>query len=274
MHQWLQHAAMKTVDAAAAIAPRTVPEPLALRNCKVIAHRGEHDNARILENTMPAFVEARAAGVWGIECDIRWTADLVPIIHHDPNCQRLFDDPVRLDTLNYAQVRARFPLIPTLEQVISGFAGNTHLMLEIKADNFPDEPRQKAILQDLLRPLEPGKDYHFLLLDPALARHVDFVSREICLLVAELNVAKLSRISLAQGFGGLTGHFLLLNRNLQRRHSAKGQTIGTGFISSKSVLFRELNRGIEWIFSNDAVKIQKIRDRYLAKAGTFGSRHS
>ena len=37
----------------------------------------------------------------------------------------------------------------------------------------------------------------------------------------------------------------------------------TGFISSKNCLFRELNRSVDWIFSNDAVKIQKIRNRYL-----------
>ena len=263
MRQWLQNVATKTIDYAAALVPRTVPEPIALRNCKVIAHRGEHDNLRVIENTIPAFVEARTAGVWGIECDIRWTADLVPVVHHDPDCQRLFGDPVRIDTLRYAQVRERFPLIPTLQQVISELAGNMHLMLEIKADPFPREQQQKAILQDLLSPLVPGKDYHFLLLEPALATHVDFVSREFCFLVAELNVAQLSRVSLEQGFGGLTGHFLLLNEHLKRRHAATGQTIGTGFISSRNALFRELNRGIEWIFSNDAVKIKKIRDRYL-----------
>ena len=30
-------------------------------------------------------------------------------------------------------------------------------------------------------------------------------------------------------------------------------------------LFRELNQGVEWIFSNDALKIQKVRDGYLEK---------
>ena len=35
------------------------------------------------------------------------------------------------------------------------------------------------------------------------------------------------------------------------------------FPSSRNTLFRELNRGIEWIFSNDAVALQHIRDDYL-----------
>jgi glycerophosphoryl diester phosphodiesterase len=37
-------------------------------------------------------------------------------------------------------------------------------------------------------------------------------------------------------------------------------------VASRNCLFRELNRGIRWIFSNDAVRIQKIRDHYLASA--------
>jgi len=264
MRQWLQDAATTTVDAATAMIPRAVPETLALRNCKVIAHRGEHDSSRFIENTLPAFAAASAAGVWGIECDIRWTADLVPVIHHDPTCQRLFGDPARLARLNSSEIRERFPLIPTLAEVVSELGGHTHLMLEIKADHYPQEQQQKAILQDLLRPLIPGKDYHFLLLDPALAVHVDFLPREFCFLVAQLDVSQLSRHSLEQGFGGLTGHYLLLNDLLKRRHAARGQGIGTGFISSRNALFRELNRGIEWIFSNHAIKIQRIRDHYLA----------
>ena len=36
-----------------------------------------------------------------------------------------------------------------------------------------------------------------------------------------------------------------------------------GFIHSRNALFRELNRGVEWIFSNEAVRMQGIRDAYL-----------
>ena len=61
-----------------------------MRNCKIISHRGEHDNVQVLENTLQAFARARESGVWGVECDIRWTADQVPVIHHDPGGSRLF----------------------------------------------------------------------------------------------------------------------------------------------------------------------------------------
>ena len=263
MREHLQSALMSAIDLAAAATPRRVPSRAAVSQCKIISHRGENDNREILENTLPAFAAARAAGVWGIECDIRWTKDLVPVVHHDPGCERLFGDPVTIASLEFTDLRQRFPLIPSLHEVIGEFAGNTHLMLEIKAEHYPRPARQKAILQALLSSLTPGADYHFLVLDPTLAERVDFVPREFTLLVAEFNLQRLSRECLRQGFGGLMGHYLLLSDIVKRRHVDTGQRVGTGFIHSGNVLFRELNRGVEWIFSNEAVRMQNIRDAIL-----------
>ena len=263
MREWLQNAAMKVSDLIVAAIPRAVPNQLALRNCKIISHRGEHDNNSIIENTLPAFDKARANGVWGIECDVRWTADLVPVINHDACGTRLFGNPGRLGALSFFEVREQMPQIPSLAELVAEFGGNTHLMLELKAEHYPQPERQKSILQEQLSTLVGGHDYHFLALDPELFEQVDFVSRNFCLPVSELNAVRLSRASLELKLGGLTGHYLLLSNTLKQRHSLAGQPIGTGFISSKNCLFRELNRDIQWIFSNDAVKIQKIRDDHL-----------
>jgi glycerophosphoryl diester phosphodiesterase len=263
MRDFLQNAAMKAVDQVVAGIPQPVPDQVALRRCKIISHRGEHDNMSVIENTLPAFDNARVNGVWAIECDVRWTADLVPVICHDPCGQRLFGNPARVSELTFVNLRAKMPLIPSLAELLGKFGGNTHLMLEIKAEHYPRPQRQKAILQEQLSTLSPGLDYHFLALDPELFARVDFVPRKACVPVAQFNTARLSRAALETGCGGLTGHFLLLTDKLKQRHELAGQRVGTGFISSKNCLFRELNRGIEWIFSNDAVRIQKIRDRYL-----------
>ena len=263
MQERLQNAAMKTVDRIMAGIPQPVPGQDALRNCKIISHRGEHDNISVMENTLPAFELARANGVWGIECDIRWSADLVPLVCHDPDGARLFGFSGRFNALSFAEIRAQLPLVPSFAELISEFGGNTHLMIEIKEEHYPEPARQKHILQAHLSSLSPGRDYHFLALDPALFEKVDFVEPRFCYPVSEFNAARLSKACIEGDFGGLTGHFLLLSNTLKRRHAAVGQRIGTGFISSRNCLFRELNRGIEWIFSNDAVKIQQILDRYL-----------
>ena len=72
-----------------AVWPRKKPLSARLSVCRIISHRGEHDNYNVMENTLAAFDTADRAGVWGIECDVRWTADLEPVICHDPDLTRI-----------------------------------------------------------------------------------------------------------------------------------------------------------------------------------------
>ncbi len=259
----LQDLALGVVDSLVARAPSTVPSKAALEGCKIISHRGENDNVEVKENTLAAFARARDAGVWGIECDIRWTSDQVPVIHHDPTPQRLFGAGTPISELPFAQLRREFPLIPTLEEIIAEFGGNTHLMLELKAETWPEPKRQRETLQSLLARFNPTGDFHILALHPEQFERVAFLPAACFLPVAETNVVRLSRYAMETGCAGLAGHYLLLHARMQQRHQAAGQRIGTGFPDSKSCLFRELNRGVDWIFSNRAVKLQAIRDKYL-----------
>jgi glycerophosphoryl diester phosphodiesterase len=52
----------------------------------VLAHRGVHHDAR--ENTLASFEAALAAGVDGIETDVRLTRDGVPVLFHDASVRR------------------------------------------------------------------------------------------------------------------------------------------------------------------------------------------
>jgi glycerophosphoryl diester phosphodiesterase len=259
-----QHLAMRSVDGIYACIPRRTPSPQALAACKVISHRGEHDNRSIFENSLPAFAAAREAGVWGLEADIRWTRDLVPVICHDPDGRRLFGESAAVRELSFSALRARMPLIPSLAELVAECGSRMHLMLEIKDEPWPQLRQQQLILEQLLASLRPAQDYHFLALDPQLFQRVPFVPRAACLPVAELNTRRTSQAGLESGLGGLTGHFVLLNQRLAQRHWVAGQGVGTGFISSRNSLYRELNRGVEWIFSNHALRIQGILDRALA----------
>ncbi|RLA05214.1 MAG: glycerophosphodiester phosphodiesterase, partial [Gammaproteobacteria bacterium] len=53
--------------------PRSRPSLRSLQNCKIVSHRGEHDNNSVMENTIAAFDRVVERGVWGIELDVRWT---------------------------------------------------------------------------------------------------------------------------------------------------------------------------------------------------------
>jgi glycerophosphoryl diester phosphodiesterase len=265
MKQQLLKLLMATVDAVMAAIPRPVPDESALRNCKIISHRGEFDNRKVMENTLPAFLNARAAGVWGIECDIRFTRDGVPVICHDADTARVFGRDILLANTDFVDLREALPAIPTLEELIAEFGGNTHLMLEVKEFSPEHLQDQRDTLAQSLAPLQAGEDFHILSLDAELFTLVNFLPPSTFLPVAETNVSSMSQLSLERGYRGLSGHYLLLTEKLHQRHANAGQIIATGFPRSRNCLYRELRRGIEWIFTNDAVYLQEVLNRSLSR---------
>lgn len=236
--------------------PQAAPDERSLARCRVVSHRGEHDGRLILENTLPAFDAALARGVWGIEGDIRWTRDLAPVVIHDADLRRVFGLPRTVAACTLAELQRDCPQLPTLAEVIGRYAGKAHLMLEIKREPYPDPGRQNRILQDLLAGFVPGRDFHLLSLAPEMFRLTPFAPRCACLPVARLNVPRSSRLALQAGFAGVAGHYALVGAAAIRRHHAAGQRVGTGYPRSLPVLVRELNRQVDWIFSNHAGRVQ------------------
>ena len=93
------------------------------------------------------------------------------------------------------------------------------------------------------------------------------MERDACLLVAVFNEPELSAAALSGGFAGLGGHYLLVTSKLARGHLAAGQMVGTGYPDSRNCLFRELNRGVKWLFSNDPLGLAVIREQALQEIG-------
>lgn len=249
------------VDTIFARWPQKRPDPERLKGVRLVSHRGEHDNRRVLENTLAAFDRVQAAGVWGVELDIRWTRDLQPVVFHDPDTGRVFGGkPRKIMEMTRAEVRSRFPAIPALAEVIARYGKRLHLMVEIKAEHYPDPARQNRILADLFSGLAPGSDYHVLSLAPAMLHRIDFLPPRFLLPIAGTNIRQLSRLALDHHWGGLCGHYLLMTRGLQRRHVRNCQRVGTGFVASGNCLFREVNRDVSWIFSNHAARLQAAAD--------------
>ncbi|HKJ44329.1 MAG TPA: glycerophosphodiester phosphodiesterase family protein [Balneolales bacterium] len=262
---WLQQQLQNAADVYTAYRPQSVPSQKKLKECKVVSHRGEYDNKHVFENTLPAFQVAHKNNVWGIELDIRWTKDLFPVVMHDKNCQRLFGKDIKIKKTKLSELQAACPLIPTLKQVIAEFGNKLHLMIELKKEKYPDPEYQVQVLESMLSGLKHGENYHFLSLTPKMFQYVEFVPSSTYLLVSETNTQKSSKVALGQNYGGLTGHFLLLTKKIIRLHHNKDQQVGTGFITSKNCLFREIHKNVDWIFSNKAVELQKIIDGLIVK---------
>ena len=243
--------------------PRPFPPKEKLRQCKIISHRGIHDNRSVLENTMEAIEGVKRAKIWGVEIDVRWTKDLVPIVIHDRTMERFFDWPVRVSERKFSEIRNRFPVIPSLKEVVDNYGKHLHLMVEIKEEPYPEPVCQNRVLKDIFKELEPGKHFHLISLTPQMLDVIRFVSGKICLLVATTNTGVFSRLALSRGYGGINGHYLLVTNGMILRHHEKNQKVGTGFIESVNCLFRELNRGVDWVYSNDAARLQAQVDAIL-----------
>jgi len=236
--------------------PRAMPDMTRLAGCRVVSHRGEYDGRLVLENTLAAFDAAAALGVWGIECDVRWTRDLVPVVTHDVDLRRVFglDRTVSMCTL--PDLQRDCSGLPTLAEVIGRYGGKTHLMVEVKQERYPDADRQNRILRDLFAGLTPGADFHLLSLTPDMFRLTPFAPAAACIPVARLNLPRLSRLALRNGYGGVAGHYALVGDAVIRRQHVAGQGVGTGYPRSLRVLAREVNRQVDWIFTNHAGDVQ------------------
>jgi len=114
----------------------------------IIGHRGARGERP--ENTIEGFHHARNAGVAAIETDIAMTADLTPIMHHDP---ALADGRLIRD-LNIFECAG----IPTLAETLAEVPDVTWL-LEIKT--YPPHPKKShppaAIVARVLEVLDAAK---------------------------------------------------------------------------------------------------------------------
>ena len=238
--------------------PQPTPLPERLQNCKIISHRGEHDNQNIFENTLRAFDIVKNSGIWGLEFDVRWTRDRQPVVFHDPDTGRVFDQNVRISQLTRSELSAAFPLIPALEDVIQTYGKKLHLLVELKSETHVKPAYMDRVLADICRPLEPGEDFHIISMAPEMLQHIKSVPSQTLLPVARFNAKALSDLVIEKSYGGLLAHYLAFKETLLHRHQMRGHHTGTGYIGSKNCLFRELNRQVEWLVSNNAKQIQSI----------------
>jgi glycerophosphoryl diester phosphodiesterase len=260
---WIEKQFHQVVDLLYEKLPQRFPDKKRLKQCKIISHRGEHDNKTVFENTIAAFDRVDKAGVWGIEFDIRWTKDLQPVVFHDRGLQRVFKSDKEIKNLTLAELKTHCKIIPTLSRVIQKYGKKMHFMVEIKEEIYPDPVYQNDVLKDLFHQLTPQVDFHFISLLPEMFRLINFVPSSTFVPSARLNIKQLSDLAMMNNYGGIAGHYLLITDTLLKKHHSQKQCIGTGYICSKNCLFRELNRGVEWIFSNNAVELQGILDSML-----------
>ena len=249
----LKHLAADGINRATAVWPRHLqPSAEQLQTCRIVAHRGAHRQAT--ENTLKAFDLCLQNKAWGVEFDLRWTQDNVPIVMHDGTAGRTFGrEDVQPHKMLWADLHKAVPELPSLVQVLQLCQG-MHKIIEVKVLMSAE---QQQILHDMLKAFRPMHDYHLLCLnETTLLDNINFVPSRAKLLVSEkIPLTSTSRRIIQHGWGGLCGHFLFMTDKILQNHRLADQKIGTGFISSKNVLHREIARQVDWIFTDDILEI-------------------
>ena len=217
---------------------------------QIVAHRGWHNNENLIENTLQSFQTALDHKLYGVEFDIRWTKDLIPIVHHDESLNRLWGIDRDIADLDFLELREKAPMIPSLQEVIERFGKKLHLFIEIKAEVFPDLSKQKIILAKTLSSLKAYTDFHLLTLDIDMVKEFNNFDTKLFLLVSELEVMRMIHFVEKYELGGITGHFVLIGDELVKEQQFKQRLVGTGFLRTKSALNRERNKGVDFHFTN------------------------
>jgi glycerophosphoryl diester phosphodiesterase len=247
----LLHHIEKCVDFTVACWPR--PKPLAsiAKEVCLVAHRGAHDD-KIQENTDKAFETALNLGCYGIEFDIHSTKDNVLVVNHDATLDRLWGVHRSIEALNFPELHTLVPSLPTLSQVVKKYGQKMHLFIELKTPILVPH-----ILEETMKPLTPVKDYHFIALKEANLTPLigTFPKASMLLVPVHNNVNEFMLRSLHEGYGGILSQYLLLSQNKIKQLHQAHQIAGVGFVDSKQSLYREMNRGLRYLFTNHVEKI-------------------
>lgn len=95
----------------------------------LLGHRGARRYAS--ENTVDAFELALAHGCDGFEFDVRLTSDACAVICHDARVARR-----AIAGITHAELLARCPALPMLDDVLAHFARRAYLYIELKVDGL------------------------------------------------------------------------------------------------------------------------------------------
>ena len=252
IRQRLMSVAEDSVDCVYRYIPRAKVTADEWRRCQLVAHRGCHDAGQTIhENTLEAFEAACQADIWGIEFDIQWTLDGVPVVIHDPDTARLPGvAAVEVGRTGFDELRRFCPLVPRLDEVVERFTGRIHLMVELKSETINSRGIEQVARE--LSGLKPVEDFHVMSLQAETLRMAHDFPVESRIAIAITNTRDMFNETLNGGIGGFTGHFLLLNSKMREELDARNISWGTGFINSTNLLAREIRSGARWLFSDAA----------------------
>lgn len=248
---------IKCTDLAHSLWPQRKPSKETLQQTCLVGHRGCKEVAGIQENTFAAFDYAVTNGMQGVEIDIRWTADQQIVLAHDADLLRVYGQPEDIIQLTLKELQQRCPEIPTLSETIQRYRGKLRFFIELKKDNWDQFEQQQAFLMNCLAELEPSKDYYLLSFDLGLLQRFNTVPESSRIALIHSNPAVVRQYVSEGKAKNLGGHILLINRACREFCEQNNVGIALGFPASANSLYREINRGTQFILVDDPQKAAK-----------------
>jgi glycerophosphoryl diester phosphodiesterase len=218
-----------------------------MREPLIIGHRGASVVA--LENTMPAFEAAIAAGADGIEFDVRLSRDGVPVIIHDDTLSRTHGVRRRVAELTAQELRSFG--VPGLRELFELMAGNGLLLcLEIKSR----EPELVELCCRIVR--EFGFDERVIVdcFDLNILRYVDL--RKAALFEPRMHSEQsvIDR-SLAAGATVLALHHRMAKPSLVEKAKLAGLMVVVWTVDDPAWVRRARTMGIAALITNDPARM-------------------
>jgi glycerophosphoryl diester phosphodiesterase len=218
-----------------------------MRQPLIIGHRGASVVA--LENTLPAFAAAIAAGADGIEFDVRLSGDGVPVIIHDDTLTRTHGVRRRVVDLSAEELRGFG--VPSLRELFELMAGNGLLLcLEIKS-------REPELAELCCRKVwEFGFEERVIVecFDLNVLRNIDLRTAALFEPRMYTEQSVIDR-SLAVGATVLALHHRMAKPSLVEKAKLAGLTVVVWTVDDPAWVPRARTMGIEALITNDPARM-------------------
>lgn len=223
----------------------------------VLAHRGA--SATHTENTLDAFVAARAQGADGIELDVRRTADGVLVVHHDA----LVEDGRAIGETNQADLP---DYIPTLTEALDVSEG---LCMNIEIKNLPGDPDHvlaPLLVDDLVAMLTQRdladstliSSFHIDSVDQVRAQAPDL--RTGWLVLEGGAVGSMVERAAAHGHQAINPHASLVDRGFVERSHAAGLQVMVWTVDNLDRAQELIDLGVDGIITNTPEPVRALVD--------------
>lgn len=225
-----------------------------------VGHRGIKGNKNIKENTFEAFDLAVKSGCNGLEFDVHLTDDNKIVITHDKTLNRVFNINVDVTEYKYPEIKKIFPGIILIEELFQRYKKN-NLLFFIEIKKQITKEKDIILSKQVLKILQDNdiKDRcRIITLDYDLLLY--YSEKGIKLYPIYLFFPhKAVKFAEKNKLSGVFGNYILTGKNQIKELIKNGFETGTGYLEYKNSTYREINKGVKFIFTERADKtIKKI----------------